>query len=413
MKRITLLLIALPLLFIFACNENEQETLEREKLFELEIGKMEDQLNIHQQKGVPFRQKTRILMRNGLFYISNGASLKVMEFTGYGDILSLYYNPEENPEPFLLNENALDNEVSNRRAFQYPFQEVGEIAITSDKTLLVEDRVSEMQQEYDEEIQAMLNRVVLRFNQSGEFVDYLGREGSGGTPFPYIESIQVTTSNEIVVISRSIQYWLVYWFSPQGSLLYQATISRSNLPIPEGSELKPSLGSVSADIDEHLLYLKIDYYGSDEEQSGGKQNVYFDQSRIWWYDLDKERYSSSVAVPLRFEEFRLSEFDESKKIRSLYELMGNSRGNVFFLMTHDKGALFELLLLRRDGSVIQRNYIEIPEESIIYRDFHLNHSGVLSALLVHEYSADVAWWRTDRFLEEKDEDSSTADNGGN
>lgn len=411
MKRITPLLIALPLLFIFACNGNEQKTLEREKLFELEIGKMEDQLDMLQLQGVPFRQKTRILMRNGLFYISNGASQKVMEFTGYGDILSLYYNPQENPEPFLLRENAPDNEVSNRRAFQYPFREVGEIAISSDKTLLVEDRVSEMQQEYDEEIQAMLNRVVLRFNQHGDFVDYIGREGSGGTPFPYIESIQVTNSDEIVVISRSIQHWFVYWFSPQGSLLYQATISRSNLPIPEGSELMPSLGTVSADIDEHLLYLKIDYYGSDEEESSGKRNVYFEHSRIWWYDLRKEQYSGSVAVPLRFEEFRLSEFDESKKIRRLYELMGNSRGNVFFLMTHDHGSLFELLILRRDGSVIQRNYIEIPEESIIYRDFHLNHSGVLSALLVHEYSADVVWWRTDRFLEEKDEDSSTASNG--
>ena len=394
MKQLTLLLIVLPLLFFFACNGSEQTTLEREKLFELEIGKMEDQLDMLQLQGVPFRQKTRILMRNGLFYISNGASQKVMEFTGYGDILSLYYNPEESPEPFLLSENAPDNEVSNRRAFQYPFQEVGEIAITSNKTLLVEDRVSEMQQEYDEEIQAMLNRVVLRFNQNGEFLDYLGREGSGGTPFPYIESIQVT-----------------YWFSPQGSLLYQATISRSNLPIPEGLELMPSLGTVSPDVDEHLLYLKIDYYGSDNDEGDGKQNVYFHQSRIWWYDLEKEQYSGSVAVPLRVEEFRLSEFDESKQIRNLYELMGNSRGNVFFLMTHDHGALFELLMLRRDGSVIQRNYIEIPEESVIYRDFHLNHSGVLSALLVHEYSADVVWWRTDRFLEEKDEDSSTAGDG--
>ncbi len=411
MKRLNLLLILLPLLVIFSCNENELETLEREKLFELEIGKMEDQLDMLQLQGVPFRQKTRILMRNGLFYISNGASQKVMEFTGYGDILSLYYNPEENPEPFLLSENAPDNTVSNRRAFQYPFREVGEIALTSDKTLLVEDRVSEMQQEYDEEIHAMLNRVVLRFDESGQFIDYLGREGSGGTPFPYIESVQVTKSDEIVVISRSVQNWFVYWFSPGGSLLYEATISRSNLPVPENIELLPSLGSVSADIDEHLIYLKIDYYGSEENEEGGRQNVYFQQSRIWWYDLAKEQYGGSVAVPLRFEEFRLSEFEESKKIRNLYELMGNSIGNVFFLMTHDHGPLFELLMLRRDGTVIQRNYIEIPEELIIYRDFHLNHTGVLSALLVHEYTADVVWWRTDRFLEEKDEDSSTAFNG--
>jgi len=181
--------------------------------------------------------------------------------------------------------------------------------------------------------------------------------------------------------------------------------------VPEGQELLPSLGSVSADIDEHLLYLKIDYYGGESTDTGTKRNIYFQHSRIWWYDLESEKYAGSVTVPVRTDEYRISEFEDSKQIRSLYELMGNSRGNLFFLMTHDHNELFELLLLRRDGTVIERNYIEIPEESIMYRDFHLNHNGVLSALLVHEYSADVVWWRTDRFLEEKDEDSSTADNG--
>src|SRR6056297_1286273 len=378
MKRIIILLTLIPVLFLISCQLDEQRTLKREKLFELEIGKMEDQLDMLQLRGIPFRQKSRILMRNGLFFISNGSSQKVMEFTSYGDIVSLYYNPSENPEPFLLNENAPNDQLSNRRAFKYPFKEVGEIAVTSNKTLLVEDRVSEMQQEYDEEIQAMLNRVVLRFDQNGNMIDYLGREGRGGTPFPYIESIQVTNSDQIVVISRSIQHWFVYWFNSRGSLLYEATISRSNLPVPEGQELLPSLGSVSADIDEPLLYLKVDYYGGEDNEEGGRQNVYFQQSRIWWYDLAKEQYGGSVAVPLRFEEFRLSEFEESKKIRNLYELMGNGAGNIFFLMTHDHSSLFELLMLRRDGSVIQRNYIEVPEESIIYRDFHLSHTGVLS-----------------------------------
>ncbi|MCF7913634.1 MAG: hypothetical protein K9L66_00550 [Spirochaetaceae bacterium] len=411
MKRLIILLMLLLVLFLFSCRVDEKKTLEREKLFELEIGKMEDQLDMLQLRGVPFRQKSRILMRNGLFFISNGSSQKVMEFTSYGDIVSLYYNADQNPEPFLLNENAPDDQLSNRQAFKYPFKEVGEIAVTSDKTLLVEDRVSEMQQEYDKDIQAMLNRVVLRFDQNGTMIDYLGREGRGGTPFPYIESIQVTNSDEIVVISRSIQHWFVYWFSSQGSLLYEATISRSNLPLPEGQEYLPSLGSVTADIDEHLLYLKIDYYGGEETDGGTKRDIYFQHSRIWWYDLKSEKYAGSVTVPVRTDEYRVSEFEESKKIRSLYELMGNSRGNVFFLMTHDQNELFELLLLRRDGTVIQRNYIEIPEESIVYRDFHLNHDGVLSALLVHEYSADVVWWRTDRFLEEKDEDSSSPDNG--
>jgi hypothetical protein len=413
MKRRLLILSTVLLALIAGCTDETADTLNRVKLFHIDIGKMEDQLDMLQLRGTSTRHKTRILMRNGLFYIANGNSSKIMEFTSYGDILSLFYNPNENPEPFLLKNTDVEGELSNRRAFTYPFREIGEIGITSDKTLFVEDRAPKVQEEYDQEIQAMLNRVVLRFDGDGNYLDYLGQEGIGGTPFPYIQSIHVTSSDEIVVISRSMRHWISYWFNSRGTLLYKAIISRDSLPVPGGSELLPSLGSMYPDIDEHLLYLKIDYFGNGNEGDAGvKRNVHFHYSRIWWYDLDKEKFTGWVDVPVKNEEFQLSDFDEKKEIRELYELLGTSRNNIFFLMTHHGGERFELILLRRDGSVISRNFIEIPEQSVAYRVFHLAPSGVLSALLVHEYSADIVWWRTDKYMEDRDEDSDMPDYGG-
>jgi len=413
MKRIVCIWLIIQILLIFGCSTDSADTLSREKLFHIDIGKMEDQLDMLQLRGSSTRHKTRIMMRNGLFYIANGNSSKIMEFTSYGDILSLYYNPDENPEPFLLKDSQTEGEISNRRAFQYPFKEVGEIAVTSDKILLVEDRTSEVQEEYDEEIEAMLNRVVLRFDRDGNFIDYLGQEGIGGTPFPYIQSIQVTTSDEVVVISRSILHWIAFWFSSNGSLLYKATISRDSLPVPGGSGLLPSFGSMYPDVDEHLLYLKIDYFGDVESaQKGNKQNAYFQYSRIWWYDLEKEKFTGWVDIPIKSSEFQLSEFAEKKEIRGIYEFLGTSRNNIFFLMAHYGEELFELVLLQRDGSVISRNLLEIPEQSVAYRVFHLTPAGVLSALLVHEYSADIVWWRTDTYMEGRDENRNIQDYGG-
>lgn len=416
MKCITRALSIFVILVLSGCPAEKTETLKREKLFELQIGKMEDQLDMLQVPDQPVRKKTRIFMRNGLFYLSDGNSSKLMEFTSYGDILSLYYNPAENPEPILLRrtgEAVEEGTVSNRRAFQYPFREVGELGITSDKILLVEERVPEIQQEYDEDIEAMLNRVVLRFDSRGNYMDYLGQEGVGGTPFSYIESIQVTERDEIVVISRSVQYWMVFWFNRQGSLLYRATVSRTNLPIPEGSDFLPSLESIFADTDEYLLYLKIDYYGTNRETDDlGMKNIDYQMSKIWWYDLEKETYGGFLDIPVRVEEFKTSEFDKGRKIRRLYTLLGTADKDVFFLMTHYREDLFELIILRRDGSVLTRNFIEIPEKPVMYRDFHLSESGVLSALLVKEYSADVVWWRTDRFLEEGDETGIVSGNVG-
>jgi len=413
MKRGLLILIIVFTVLHTGCSRRGLDTLSRTELFQIDIGKMEDQLDMLQLRGASTRHKTRILMRNGLFYIANGNSAKIMEFTSYGDILTLFYNPEENPEPFLLQESDGEGQVSNRRAFPYPFKEVGEIAVTSDKILLVEDQAPKVQEEYDEELGAMLNRVVVRFDKDGNFLDYLGQEGIGGTPFPYIESIQVTSSDEMVVICRSILHWVAFWFNERGSLLYKAIISRDSLPVPGGSGLMPSLGSMHPDVDEHLLYLKIDYFGNpDPNNSSESRNVAFQYSRIWWYDLKQEKFTGWVDVPVKSEEFQLSDFEEKKDIRELFELVGTSRNNVFFLMTHDEDERFELVLLRRDGSVITRSLIEIPEQSVAYRVFHLSPEGVLSALLVHEYNADVVWWRTDTYMEERDEDRDIRNDGG-
>lgn len=59
------------------------------------MGKAEDQIDLIQLPGMPFKERSRIVMKNGLFYISNGNTGKVMEFNSYGDILTLYYNPEK------------------------------------------------------------------------------------------------------------------------------------------------------------------------------------------------------------------------------------------------------------------------------------------------------------------------------
>lgn len=44
---------------------------------------------------------TAIAMRDGFFYVSNGESQKILELNSYGDLLTLYHNPETNPAPLF------------------------------------------------------------------------------------------------------------------------------------------------------------------------------------------------------------------------------------------------------------------------------------------------------------------------
>ena len=406
--------------FLLSCAQQEGELLSKELLFSLDYGKMEDQIDLFHEPGVPFTKKTRLYMRDGIFYISNGNSNKVMEFTSYGDILSLYYNENENPSTFLLRGEQKEGKISNRKAYAYPFRELGEVAVNSKKELLVEDVLGERQTEFDEEIGAMLNRVVLRFDKEGGFLDYLGQEGVGGTPFPFIHEIHITRNDEIVVVTRSIRHWLVFWFSPQGALLYKITLSVEDLPVPQGENLMPSLSEVSIDTDERIVYLKIEYYGSakangetDPEKIRGRllRDIHYDSSYIWFYDITEERFTGNVELPKKEMSEKVSEFEEAKDIRRIYDYIGSIERNTFFLVAPHGPNTFEVLLYRRNGTVIARRYIEIGENDIHYRDLFVTPTGVLSALLAKEEQVEIVWWRTDKLLEAKNEDSTARADG--
>jgi hypothetical protein len=278
----------------------------------------------------------------------------------------------------------------------------------------VEDKVSEAQQEWSEEYGAMQNRVVLRFDEDGNYMDYLGQEGIGGTPFTFIKHIQVTERDDIVVISRAMRHWFVHWFGPSGALMYRMVISLENLPVPEDTDLVPSLSSVSADMDEQLVYLKIDYYGSSQQEQGsGDGNVSYQKSLMWWFDLRQEEFTGHLEIPIKYDQRRLSDFEDAQQIKRIYEYLGNTRGNVFFFLTPYGEDKFELLLLRRDGSVIARRDLEISEEGVHYRDFFLTPKGVLTALVAYEYTVDIVWWRSDRLTEVNNESGDAGTDGGN
>ncbi len=264
--RLQFFIIILSLTVLFSCKG--ETGMKRELLFELSLGKGEDQIDLIQMPNIPFNNKSRIVMKDGLIYIGNGNSNKIMEFNSYGDILSLYYNSNENPIPVLLS-SASDNEnSSNRNAYTFNFRNTGEIAITEKNDLLVEDTVPDNRIDYDETTETTLNRIVLRFNREGEFINFLGREGIGGTPFPYIEKIEINRRDEIIIITRTTKTWNIYWYSNNGSLKFTIKVPLDDLPVlPEGNYI-PSLETIVSDRQENSIYLKVDYYNKDSNDKG-------------------------------------------------------------------------------------------------------------------------------------------------
>ena len=77
---------------------------------------------------------------------------------------------EEPPahDPRAAGSHQLRTEASTRGCVAYPFADIGEIAVASDKTLYVEDAVTDAKMVKDADRGVILSRVILRFDRKGK-----------------------------------------------------------------------------------------------------------------------------------------------------------------------------------------------------------------------------------------------------
>ncbi len=377
-----------------SCLNKNTGVIKKKLLFYLDMGKAEDQIDLIQLPGIPFTKRSRIVMKNGLFYISNGNTGKIMEFTSYGDIINLYYNADENPEPLLLSSPTNSSVVSNKRAFQYPFNNIGEIAVTDKGELLVDDEVSSGRVERDKVSGSILDRVVLRFSKDGKLIGYIGQEGPGGTPFPYIERLEVNTEGDIIVFTRTVSARIIFWFDKEGTLLHKTTIRLKDLPLPEGVLSSVAfLDTLTADRSAMTLYVKIDYYETVAgDGAQGKGTPEYTDSKIWEYAVEEDSFTRGIPIPpVSYGTGR----GTSKFADEVYQFLGCDTSGRMYLLIHLKLNTFQLLILSSNGTVVVRRELKMDDAHISYSSFYLTRKGLLTALLGKEKTADVVWWRSD------------------
>jgi len=399
-SRLPFRILAVSLLFsaLGACSRVQIPVLEREDLFSLEYGKMEDQIELFLD-GSAVTRKTRLAMRGGLFFVSSGYGNRIMEFTSFGDLLTLYFNANQNPRPVLLQSGDDELRTTNRRAYEYPFNVVGEVAVTGSNILLVEDQVPDRVAVFDEDLGVRLNRVVVRLDQNGNQIDYLGQEGIGGSFFPYIDEIYVTANDDIVVTTIAPPRKIVYWFTSDGTLLRRIELTPDTLPVPAEVGALPLLESVRPDYDLRRLYAKVNYYVRD--QAGANESgtaVERLMSRVYWINIDDGSYEGFVDVPRNVKrDSVLGAFAEEEEF--YYEFVGAASGEHLFLLSRESRQQSQLLILHTSGQVVRRRALDLDYDEIVMRDLHLSNNGILSALLANRNEVDIVWWRTDRLFE--------------
>jgi hypothetical protein len=386
----------------FSCQRSQRiPSVTREDLFSLDIGRMEDQIALYNLEGDRGVRRADLAMRDGLFYISDGNGGKILRYNSYGDLLFMIYNEETNPPPMSLKPLREDT-VLTRWAVSYPLHEPGEITVDSRKHIFVRDRLPYERHSVDPESRALLDNIILHFDADGRFVEYLGRDGIGGNPFPKIEGLFSSQRDELAVVCRLPTGWNIYWFEADGRPLFVVYLKNESIPVPPDRDMViPSLDSISVAPDARKLYIKVDYYRDIfDESTNTRTGNEPDSSVIWVMNAETDSWEKTVEVP--FFEYTSTEQNRRVTSRMLYSLLGVIRdGKIFLSFPVEEG--YSILLLTPDpgsGMEQQPGFIQVRNEELQFNAFDLSADGILSALLVDEWKARLVWWRTDKFLGE-------------
>ncbi|MDR3276784.1 MAG: hypothetical protein LBT11_06225 [Treponema sp.] len=397
-------LICLCGLFLAGCTEEAVLSIEREDHFSLKIGRLEDELDLFGLWGNRSIRRTGIAMRDGLFYIANGNGQKIGHYNSYGDMLFMIYNEENNPPPLSLATGGQENGAVTKWAYAYPLEEPGLIIVDSRKHIYAEDRFPYEMHSYDSEKHVLLDSMVLHFDEGGRFVEYLGQEGVGGSPFPHIEGLYTSANDELGVICRLPEGWNIYWFTSDGMVSYVIRLRNEAIPVPQDRpDVFGSVDTIIAAPDGRRLFIKVDYYRlTYDESTNTRSGSECDSSVLWVMDVETGAYLYSVEVPLY--EFSYTENGRRLTENLFYSIIGAaSKGRIFLSFPAEGG--YSILILSADTRTAgeqRRSFIQVNNEELQYTSFSISEDGILSALLATNEEVRVVWWRTDRVSAEMD-----------
>ena len=398
-KSIFFAAILISFFVYMSCTKSDSvQSISETELFSLPYGNFEEQLSVTDLNDVG-NVRFGIAMQDGFFYIVNGESKKILELNSYGDLLTLFYN-EDSQIANLLN-NSKRPAKSIHHEIAYPFDYTGKIAVDSNKTVYTVCSTPWNRQEKSDDGKTLYSHTVLRFSRDGSSVEYIGQQGPGGTPFPFIKNIYTTTKDELVVIASSSDGLIAYWFACDGFLKYMVPVTIHDAPSVSGQEDKSdffiTIQNVIPDPVSYKLYVQIDYYTTYiDEDSKVQSGINYIQSLLYPLNIETGNYEEPVSVP-PYEESVVSDYSKLT-YRIPYDFLGVTKnGWKFFIVKTEDG--FNIEMMQSESQRILRRHFKAVHSNIVYNTMCLSQDGILTALYLEKEKARVVWYRTDNLID--------------
>ncbi len=382
------------------CSKNDSvQTVDADVLFSLNYGNFENQMNLFDITDVGTICSS-LAMRDGFFYIVNGESQKIMSFNSYGDILSLYYGVDHySGAKAGIPEHST---ASIWHPVNFPFQFCGNIAVDKRKYMYLSCLVPRDRREMDDKENLLYSHVILRVSSDGSTLDYIGQQGPGGTPFPFIKNVYVTENDELVVVCTVTDGLRVFWFSSNGFLKYKIFVGSKDVPLLSKDEGQTedyhiTIENAVPDSYRHRLYVKADYYlPSYDAESKALSSIDFISSVVHPMDVENGTYSSFVDIPAS-EEVVSEDFNKII-YRMPYDFIGSTKNGWLFFATKTLEGFAVQMVHPETQYVIKRNFV-VDHKNTLFYSLSLSPEGIISAILADKENVKVVWWRTDNIIE--------------
>lgn len=384
-------------LFTGCSKKNIIQSINENELFTLDYGNFEEQLSVADLNNVG-GVRIGITMRDGFFYIVDGEARKTMELNSYGDLLSLFYNEDSQIKNLL--EKSKRPPQSVHREISFPFDYPGIITVDSKKCIYAVCTIPKNRQEQGEG-GILFSQAILRFTRDGSSVDYIGQQGPGGTPFPYIKNLYTTDKDELIVVCDSNDGLIVYWFGYDGFLKYMIPVSTKNVPgIKENSvnsEVYLTVENVVPDPSAYKLYVKIDYYSSYvDEESKVQSGINYLQTMLYTLDVESGLFEDSISIPPYEESVTVDYSRLTYKIP--YDFLGVTKsGWKYFIIKTDDG--FNIEMIQNENQKLLRRHFALNHNDNLYYTMSLSLDGIITALYMDKEKARVVWYRTDSLID--------------
>lgn len=391
-------LILSGLIFTSCLGNETVQSISETELFSLPYGSFEEQLSVSDLNNVG-GVRFGIAMQDGFFYIVNGESKKILELNSYGDLLTLFYNEDSEISHLLEQSNRPD--LSIHHEISYPFDYPGMVAVDSNKNIYTVCSIPWNRQERSDDGSTLYSHTVLRFARDGSSVDYIGQQGPGGTPFPFVKNIYTTSKDELVVVAASTEGVLVYWFGSDGFLKYMIPVTTRDAPSltdkDDTTELYLTIQNVIPDPVSYTLYVQIDYYTTYvDEESKVQSGINYVQTLLYPLNIETGTYQEPVSVP-PYEESVVSDYSKLT-YRIPYDFLGVTKsGWKFFIVKTEDG--FNIEMIQSESQRILRRHFKAQHADIVYDTMSLSQDGILTALYLEKEEARVVWYRTDNLID--------------